>query len=427
MNKTVFAKYGDKLLFLAALAVLAAGIIRLINREKPVEPPPPVVPVVVFTHWWDSILDEDVLLGLKNEFESLHGDIVVIFDSKPYEELRRELFEAEPADLPGPDTGVETPQAGILLPGDVFALDALWIPELQKKGIIDKNEAPPDLDSRETEDSPPQIFLFMNVLYYNIDILREAGFARPPRNRSEFLSYAKAVSGNYRWGISMDNSSSRGLYDDIFPWIWSAGITLVNNGRPAVNTRQVIESLTFLASLKSDGLIAPESSSGNARQKIENFVSGRAAFMIAADGDLNYVRERMGDDAFSITLIPPPDNYAGRTFYSTAAWTIGVNPASPYREEARLFADFLAEKAAFLSDESGAMPKNISLQPQLDPFYSKLWDISIAGEAAQELSGLPWTELEKIFREELDALFAEETTPAQAAAVIQRRWEEVIR
>ena len=50
----------------------------------------------------------------------------------------------------------------------------------------------------------------------------------------------------------------------------------------------------------------------------------------------------------------------------------------------------------------------------------------MAGESAQDFAGLPWVELNNIFREELDALFMGVSSPAQTAAAIQRNWETVL-
>jgi ABC-type glycerol-3-phosphate transport system substrate-binding protein len=122
-----------------------------------------------------------------------------------------------------------------------------------------------------------------------------------------------------------------------------------------------------------------------------------------------------------------PDNYAGNSFYAIAGWTVGINTASAHKEEARLFADFLAEKAPFLSEKTGAIPGAGVPLGSLDPFHSKLWDIVIAAEPAQDFAGLPWTELEKIFREELSSLFEGKSSPADTAATIQSKWESLLK
>ena len=132
----------------------------------------------------------------------------------------------------------------------------------------------------------------------------------------------------------------------------------------------------------------------------------------------------MGDKAFGVTSVPGPDNYAGKTFFAGKEWIVGIKPASAFRDEARLFAEFLAERTSFISEKAGAVSG--ALAHSSDPFYSKLWDISISGEISRDFIGLPWTELEKSFREELSALFAGKLSPAETSAAIQKKWEEVL-
>jgi multiple sugar transport system substrate-binding protein len=394
-----FRKHGYKLLFILALAMLIvvmfSVVVKTISRR--------VTPRVVFTQWRQNDVENNALLDIINEFEKLNPGIKIVLNEKSYEDLHRALFSSDG-----------------FADGDIIALDPLWVPELLKKGIIESPQAGGLVQSRG-------LLSFINVLYYNIEILKEAGFSRPPKSRGEFLNYARTLgkkefSWRYALGLALGENSSRGIYDDIFPWIWAAGVELVKDGKPAVNTRQVVESLSFLASLNSEGLIAPGAFSTDGKKKLEDFVSGRIAFMIAPSSEIEYIRKQMGDEKFGVTSVPAPDNYAGKTLFGSASWTVGVYSASSYKKEAGLFADFLAAKASVLSEKAMAMPGN-GASPAHDPFYSKVWDIAIAGEIAQDFTGLSWTEPEAIFREELRVLFEGKSSPAETAAAIQKKWE----
>ena len=391
-----FQKNADKLLFALALAVLAALILRPGDRIGALREPTPGIVSIVFTHWWQDKLKINALSEIIKKFESQHEGIKIVLTNSSYDDLRNALF---------------SPAAGEYR-ADVFALDPLWIPELLEKGIIEAEN--PGIEN--------PLLSFINVLYYNIEILREAGFSRPPRNRTEFINQARALPGNV-YGLAIGGGSFRGIYDCFFPWIWAAGAVLINNGRPALNARAAADSFSFFASLHSAGLIRPGALYMTAGEKLEDFVSGRAAFMIAPASDAGFVRERMGAGTFDVTSVPVPDNYAGRTFFASAGWTAGVYAGSPRKEEAGLFVNFLAEKALQLSEKINAIPGSGGPPPH-DPFYLKLWDIAIASEAARDFTGIPFTELEIIFREELSALFEETATPAATAAAIQRRWAE---
>jgi multiple sugar transport system substrate-binding protein len=395
--KDFFRKHGDKALFVLALAFLAAALFRTEGWRSD------EAPGIVFTQWWESDLDKDTLRILAEEFEELHSGIKVTINYRSYEDLRRDLFAS--AEIPQPGAAIFV--------GDVIALDPLWIPELLNAEIIDNSNF--------------TLLSFIDVLYYNVEILKKAGFSRPPKNRSEFLNYARTLAGmkeilpGYVLALALSENSSRGIYDDIFPWIWSAGVRLMRDGSPVVNSRQVVESLAFLAVLNSEGLIAPDAFRADAARKLEHFISGSVAFMIAPTVYIRQVRERMGDETFGITSVPAPDNYFDEPFLAAAGWAFGIHSASQRKEEARLFADFLAEKASFISEQTGAFP-GIGSPPARDPFYSKVWDIAISGDSARDFAGLPWTELEADFREGLISLFTGRSSPAETAAAIQDKW-----
>ena len=392
-------KHLDKLLFVLALTILATGLIGFGIKKLAT---PAITPNIVFTQWWENSLEKNVLDDLVKEFKNSHEGIEIILNRVSYENLHRELLEGNDSQA---------------LPGDVIALDTLWVPELMKKGIMEFQWPGGYQQGLETP-----LISFINVFYYNVEILKEAGFSRPPKNRSEFLNIAKVVTNKEkgRWALSMGGNCSRGIYDDIFPWIWAAGVELVKDGKPALNSRPVVESLSFLVSLEQGGLIVPGGSSADAEKKLEDFISGRAAFMIAPAKEIESVRRRMGDEAFSVSSVPAPDNYSGKTYNASSGWTVGVNSNSAFREEARLFADFIAGKAPLLSEK--LMPGNKAQ----DPIYSKVRDIAIAGENAQELTGLPWGKFEEAFSKELSVLFAGQASPADAAGAIQKKWETII-
>jgi multiple sugar transport system substrate-binding protein len=398
-----FQKYGDKRLFALALAVLASALFRS-GWGSVIQA---AAPVIVFAQWQEDDSENGLFKNLIEEFESKHRGIKVALKARPYEDLRSALFD--PA---------ESGEAQTFL-GDILALDPLWILELTKRETIVRQRG---------EASRIPLLSFINVLYYNVEILKEAGFIRPPKTRSEFLAYARAVSSKdeNRWGLAMGGDSSRGIYDDVYPWVWAAGAQLMRDGQPAVSSRPVTESLGFLASLASEGLIVPGALARTSADKLEDFVSGRAAFMLAPARDIRFARERMGEEAFGVSAVPLPDNHSLMPLYGSAGWAAGVHSDSASKEEAGLFAAFLTERASFLSEKAKAIPGTGGPAPP-DPFYSKAWDIAIAGENARDFDGLAGThELEEIFREELLALFAGQSTPAETAAAIQRRWTAII-
>jgi len=427
--KPFLKRNSDALLFIVALAVLTAALFHSFEKKISLTP----LPTIVFTQWWQDDLEKNTLEELVKEFESLHEGINVVINTESYEELRQELFNPNRITSPEDSNSQEAEK-----PADVIALDPLWVPELLKNEIIE--------DTQDSNRTAP-LLSFIDIFYYNVDLLKAANFTRPPKDRSEFLSYAKALTNRDedRWALTMGGNSSRGIYDDVFPWIWSSGAQVITDGSPTVNSRAVTDTLSFLASLNKEGVIVPGALTADTNKKLEDFISGRAAFMIAPANYIKTIREQLGDKNFGVSTIPSPDNFSGKSYYATMGWTLGISSTSPHKDEARLFVDFLTDKAPYLSEKAKAISGNSSPYPGPDPLYSKVWDIAIAGESSQDftgeeaqdtslktstpgqITGLPWTEMGKIFQEELLNLFSEKTTPAEAASAIQKKWSEVIK
>jgi multiple sugar transport system substrate-binding protein len=348
-------------------------------------------PTLTFTQWWQDELEEGVLEGLVSDFEKLHPEIKIILRRLPYEEMRKTLFAPSVPEGQGM--------------GDILALDPLW--GLDGRGILEAPEA--GASSREIP-----VLSFFCPLFYNIEILKAAGFARPPKTRDEFYNWAKKAAdpgaGVYGLVMALESGNYRGLYRDIYSWMWAAGGRLIQDGKPALTSPEAADAVGFLAGLARENLLHPSSFEFDENEKLEAFISGRSAFMIAAVQDTEILRRRMGEDAFGFSSIPAPDSRSGKPVFGVFGWSLGISAQSSHTEEAKIFAAFLSERGSYLAEKLHAVPGNAgspSPAVQNDPFYSKAWDLYIAGDFIQES---PWTEeaadLPAAFREELVRLFA---------------------
>ena len=425
-------RHEDKILFTAGMLVLASILINTTVRRAS----RPSVTNLVFTYWthdsYESKRDKDSLSArittLINEFEELHSGITITAHGTSYADLHLQLFN--PA---SPESSAQTAAF------DVLAIDPLWLPALNERGILDHAE--------------DEFFSFINVLYYNIEILKQAGFTMPPKTRLEFADFAKAIretttdKGFFPLALSLAEEGTRGAFNDVYPWIWAGGTPLVKDGAPLAASPPVIDALAFLAALHEEALISGDPFTTTESAKLEAFINGRIAFMVAPAIHIDFIRERMDSDAFGITSIPSPapptrlqinrGERSGRPLFASTGWTVAANPASAHAEQAKLFADFLVQQAPLLAESSGAIPGPSTLlqagtgvlNPALltDPLHVRVLDLAISGEPAQDFSGVDVErELGEIFLDELALLFKGGKLPNETAASIQRRWQAVL-
>lgn len=270
---------------------------------------------------------------------------------------------------------------------------------------------------------------FINLLYYNIEILSAAGFDRPPKTRDEFITQARTVSqGAFNAAGApalFTPANSYTLTKDILSWIWAGGGDIWSNGdKPSINSRRMINDITFLGNLNR------VLNAGTAEDNVEQFAQGKTALMIASTRYIPHLRERMGDSAFGITTIPE-SGAGGRYNIGISSIYAGLNSGGAHHDEAWSFLEFLAEKSSLLCAYLKAVPGVVSNffpgdYVRNDPFYSKAWDIFESAMIVEDFSGKPGAQqYEAAFIEELQLFFEGGRTAQQTAAAIQRRWDEV--
>jgi multiple sugar transport system substrate-binding protein len=276
---------------------------------------------------------------------------------------------------------------------------------------------------------------FMDMLFYNINILTAAGFDHPPKTRDEFIVYARAVSrGNSNtagYALSLNQNENQSLSRDIFSWIWAAGGSFWQGeeNKPSLN-RAITSDISFFGLLNREGLLTQDIFETTGDQSLDAFVRGRAAMMIASTRAIPYLREKMGDNTFGVTTIPSPET-GGKYSIGISSVYAGISANTAHPDEAWSFLAFLAGKSPLLCEELNAVPGMVSsIIPgdyvSDDFFYSKAWDVFESSVIAESFSGKPYAqEYETIFLEELRIFFESNRTAQQTTAAIQKRWDEV--
>jgi multiple sugar transport system substrate-binding protein len=351
-----------------------------------------------------ELFGRDLTEALLREFEERNPDLRII------------LSDGDASSQTGPD---------ILIfdEGDFYGLT-------KNKALVSL-ESYIDYDTGEMYAVP--LVSFMDLLFYNIDLLKAAGFDRPPKTREEFLNYAKTISGNtsgsYGTALSLSPADRQAMSRDIFSWIWAAGGDFwQTEGKPVINSRTIITDISFLGSLYREGVPAPLSFYTTGEQRLEEFANGKIAMMVASTRSIPALRERMGDDAFSITTIPGSGS-AGKYSIGISSFYTGISVACAYPEEAWSFLEFLAERSPFLCEELKAVPGIVSdlffgNYIKDDPFYSKARDIFDSSQVVYGFSGKPDAEeLETAVLEEMRVFFETGRTAQETANAIQWRWD----
>ncbi|MDR2185957.1 MAG: extracellular solute-binding protein [Treponema sp.] len=412
----------DRILLFTALAILAAALVFKAAASS-------LKTTLVFSQWWQTGMEPDTLESLIREFEGLHPGIRVRLDTRPYGEIRDRLnlyLKAE-------DSGGEAAASPEWQP-DVLGLDQRWLPELTRRGVLEPLEAHTGaggegfIAAPQDEKQAVHLVSLVSLLYFNIDMLRAAGFNRPPKTRAEFISYAEALAGPDRSALTLalDPADSRDLYRDVLSWFWASGAKLTGGRGLRFADPPFIETLTFLNALYQRDCLSRNVFTTGGEAKLDAFINRRTAMMI---GPVQYIkalrqaRAGGGDqDFFGISAVPVPGSYIGSPVFASEDWYAGIPRSSRHKEEAWMWLAFLARRRSFLTGRASGILSGT--ESRRDPLYAKAADIYELGEGTYEpldLEELP--AFETILLEELKALFEEARTPQEAAAEMQRRWD----
>jgi len=293
---------------------------------------------------------------------------------------------------------------------------------------------------------------FMDLLFYNIDLLLAAGFDRPPKTREEFLAYAKTITadengilaGAAGFAMALDPDNKQSLSREIFSWIWAGGGDFLSNGDfpPVINTKQMVNDFTFLGRLYREGVLSPEESSVpqdgdmpsmTEEQALDGFARGKIAMLIASTSAIPALREIMGDGAFGVTTIPGAGT-AGKYGVSLTGIFAGINKDCVFPDAAQAFLEFFAAKSPLFCAQLKAVPGYITeLLPgdnknyiKEDPLYAKAWDIFESSVIVRGFLGVPGAqEYENAAFQEIQFFFERNRTAQEVVTDIQKRWDEI--
>jgi len=242
---------------------------------------------------------------------------------------------------------------------------------------------------------------FVDLFFYNIDILQEAGNDRPPRTRTEFLTTARSVAETeaatqgevFPFAMGLSEADPLGVRRDFYPWVWALGGEVHSGFTEDGNlslTGPAANTVNFLAEMNREGLLAPGTFETTGRERLEQFTEGRIAMMLASARDIVFVRDRVPGVNFDITAVPAVA--LGRNRLGVSGIYAGISSTSTQPDTAWAFLVFVAGRSHLLASSLGAVPGSFfisfpSRYIEEDPMYSKAWDLFEAAEIVEFPSG----------------------------------------
>jgi len=384
-----------------------------------------------FAQWWGAELPAGEFDKIVNDFTAQNPNIKIKLLSAPYASTKQQLI---------------TGAASKTLP-DVVGLDGAWVNDFAKQGAItDMSKLMTDA-SYDAGQLASQVQIggktymipvvnFVYPLFVNKDLLAKAGVAKTPTTRTEFLDAAKKISalgGDVKgWALPLDTAVPNGVQNDVMSWLWASGGSMLQDGKPALQTPAVKSVVEYVKSLNDAGVIAPGSLTMKEQDKVEKFTNGQVGMMIDSLAHINLIKKNQPNLKFEVAALPAEDGYTGKRGIPYASWGVGISDSTKHKAEAWKFVSYLMsqETNAKLATIANGFPGNKNAEPDFstsDPLFKQAFDIYKAGVPANEFVGLPKSEdLMRSFDEQLQLVLTGKSSVDDALAKAQESWSSVI-
>lgn len=379
-----------------------------------------------FMQWWEPEMNPGALEKICSDYEAAHPGIKIKRISKPYAEVQSQVTIGA--------------AAGTL--SDVLGCDPTWIYNLVKQDAVaplddlmaDDNYDESQLASISVVNNKKYLINVENFVYplfYNTDMLEEAGIKESPKTYSELISAAKKLTvpekNQYGYDISLSLQNPTGIQNDIMALVWASN----GYGLPNPNNEDVLDVFNLINTLYQNNSIVPGIMTAQEQDKVEHFVNGRTAMMTDSLAHINMIRTRNPDLNFDIDLVPAADGYEGPHVLDCAAWGITISKSSEHPKEAWEFVKYLMspEVNSIIADSVNAFPGNINGDPQWvnsDKLNQKAFKLYKDNGVRNEFHGAPEANnLMRLMAEQMQLMLNGKQTAEQALLNTNTEWAKV--
>lgn len=221
------------------------------------------------------------------------------------------------------------------------------------------------------------MFTDANALYYRTDLLKAAGYDKPPSTYMELVSMAQDImnqSNKDLNGYIWQGGATEGLTIMWLNWLWGMGGTVQgDNGNLVVNSEKGVQALQHAVDLIYKHKITPEAtaSSGTDGNR-QTFQQGKTIFM----RNWPYAYALFQDktpvtDKFAVATMPKAEGHKNAKNSCIGGWSLFINSFSKNGAAAQKLANYIgtAEAQEKLAVDRSRLPVRTELYE--DAYWKK--------------------------------------------------------
>jgi len=270
-------------------------------------------------------------------------------------------------------------------------------------------------------------------LFYNTDMLKEAGFDTPPATWEELLAQAKVIKekGLVETPIVWSWAQAEALSVDFTGMAASFGGALVDEkGQPTINSKENIDALTFMADSIKDGLTNEKSTQYLEEDVRGVFSSGKAAFAL----NWTYMYNMANDEKESsvvgkVGIAPVPGANGKQGMSVNGGMGLAVTKGSKHADAAWDYIQYLSSKDVQKRFAQNALPIWKSLYEDEEVVKTGPEVVEASKVQYENLENRPqvawYGELSTELQVSVQKALLGEITPEKALGDLQKKAEEI--
>jgi len=184
------------------------------------------------------------------------------------------------------------------------------------------------------------------ILYFNTELLKAAGYTEGPKNFDELLQYCEKLNdpehGVYALGLRGEGNSAVTQFSG---FLYGFGGDFIVDGKAALNTPEFIKALQFYGKLCRE--YCPEGVLNAGWQETSTwFTQGTVAMRIDADSQYSYALDPANSlisDKVGYSILPGSADEGSKP-YSIVAWALGISSNSANKGAAWEFIKWATSK-----------------------------------------------------------------------------------
>ncbi|MEU2978415.1 sugar ABC transporter substrate-binding protein [Streptomyces hirsutus] len=250
-------------------------------------------------------IDKKVLQPELDKFEKQTG-VKVKLEVVPWSDLLNRILTAATSGQ-GPDVlnigntwSASLQATGALMPWDAKAFDRIG----GKDRFVDSALGSTGAEGQDPAAVP--LYSMAYALYYNKQMLADAGVDAPPATWDELVAVGKKVSKDGKWGIGMEGSNPSENIHHAFVFAQQHGADFFTaDGEPDfTNDAAVTAVKQYVDLMAKDKIIAPGNAEYAQNQSVSDFAKGKTAMLLWQSASANLKSQGMADDSYGIAPVP---------------------------------------------------------------------------------------------------------------------------